>query len=42
MLAADFWVTEARKVRGKSQMHATYIPDARNPFNQATELFLTK
>ena len=29
----DFWATDARKVWGKSWMRATYIPDARNPFN---------
>jgi len=34
MYATDFWATDARKVWGKSQMRATYIPDAHNPFNQ--------
>jgi len=33
MHATDFWATDARKVWGKSWMHATYIPDTRNPFN---------
>jgi len=33
--ATDFWATDTRKVWGKSRMHATYIPDARNPFNLA-------
>jgi len=31
MHATDFWATDARKVWGKSRMHAIYIPDARNP-----------
>jgi len=33
MHATDFWATDARKVWGKSWMHVSYIPDARNPFN---------
>jgi len=36
MHATNFWATDACKVLGKSQMHTTYIPDARNPFNQFT------
>jgi len=24
---------DARKTRGESRMHATYMPDARNPFD---------
>jgi len=31
--ATDFWVTDARKVWGKSQMCTTYIPDAGDPSN---------
>jgi len=34
MHATDFWAADARKVLGKSRMRATYIPDARNPFNR--------
>jgi len=33
--ATDFWATDTNKVWGKSQIHATYIPDARNPFDPA-------
>jgi len=33
MHATDFWATDARKVLGQFRMRATYIPDARNPFN---------
>jgi hypothetical protein len=33
MHATDFWVTDARKVWGKSRMRTTYNSDARNLFN---------
>ena len=33
MHAIDLWATDTHKVWGKSRMHATYIPDARNPVN---------
>jgi len=36
MHATDFWATDTRKVWGKSQMRATYIPDANNPSNPLT------
>jgi len=37
MHETDFWVTDTHKVWVKSRIHATYILDSRNPFNQARD-----
>jgi len=34
MRATDFWATNARKVWGKSRMHAAYVPDGHKTSNR--------